>query len=267
MIILDNVLTEIQSQIAMHQPERGGALYGPKFQRAVTHFEYDKEGETSAVSYVPSLRLIENVKTVENHIGLQFKGIIHSHPRGFDRPSAGDLMAVQSFFRLNPHLSSMALPIVQQIHVPTEQQGLGFIHWFNAVKTLKPAELNPLSNGLQTAQTNIQIIAEDLFVIPLFKDVNSLVRALALKGVEFKITPKVQHLQIENAHLLGLVASNDDHQEFMFFLSLDYPLTSPIVLYQDNNQTKQLSFPWTGFDDKEASLNRMVDALLPTFHS
>ncbi len=74
MIILDNVLTEIQNQIDMHHPELGGALYSPKFQRAVTHFQCDQEGEPSSVSYFPSLRLIENVKTVESQIGLQFKG-------------------------------------------------------------------------------------------------------------------------------------------------------------------------------------------------
>lgn len=246
----------------MHQPERGGALYGPKMQRAVTHFEYDKEGETSSVSYVPSLRLIENVKTVETQTGLQFKGIIHSHPRGFDRPSAGDLLAVQSFFRLNPHLSSMALPIVQQIGAPTDLPDLRYIRWFNAVRTSRPTVTNAQANTLASAQSEISIAPDELFVIPLFKDVDYLVRTLALKDIHLKVAPKVQHLQIENAHLMGLVVSNDQNKEFMFFLSLDYPLTSPIVLFQDQDQTKQLQFLWTGFENKEASLVRVAAALL-----
>ena len=65
MIITDLALVDIRLNIASHRPERGGALYGPKGHAAVTHFEFDAEGATSAVSYVPSRRLIDNVRAVE----------------------------------------------------------------------------------------------------------------------------------------------------------------------------------------------------------
>ncbi len=80
MILTDLVYQEIREHLALHRPERGGALYGPKNYPVVTHFEYDFDAETSAVSYVPSTRLIKNVSIVEHETGLQLKGIIHSHP-------------------------------------------------------------------------------------------------------------------------------------------------------------------------------------------
>ena len=73
MVITDLVYGEIRSELASQAPERGGALYGSKGYPFVTHFEFDPEGETSSVSYVPSSRLIANVPKVEAETGLQFE--------------------------------------------------------------------------------------------------------------------------------------------------------------------------------------------------
>lgn len=135
MVITDIVYAEIHDSIAAHPAERGGALYGPRNYPLVTHFEYDEAGRTSSVSYVPSSRLIANVPRIERETGLQFKGIIHSHPRGLTRPSQGDEQTVGSFFRLNPHLSQMALPIVQPVSPSpgrTATDGGRFLHWYRA---------------------------------------------------------------------------------------------------------------------------------------
>ena len=124
------VLEDIKRDIAAHRPERGGALYGIKNIPLITHFEYDDAGKTSYASYVPSTQLIANVQRVERETGLQFKGIVHSHPRGLNHPSGGDEKTVQSFFRLNPHYSVIALPIVQEIHPRQDPDSSECVHWY-----------------------------------------------------------------------------------------------------------------------------------------
>lgn len=52
MVITDQAYGQIGAQIAAHAPERGGALYGPRGLPFVTHFEFDPDGLTSAVSSV-----------------------------------------------------------------------------------------------------------------------------------------------------------------------------------------------------------------------
>lgn len=262
MIITDLALAEIRVHIASHRPERGGALYGPKGQFAVTHFEFDAEGATSAVSYVPSRRLINNVHAVELETGLQLKGIVHSHPRGFARPSQGDIQTVQSFFRLNPHFSRLELPIVQQIGADEPNDGTGFIKWFNAVRSADSAGSFGVSSMTSNKSPSVEIISDDIFVIPLFNDATALTRSLASRGIVVQLDPKVQHLKIQNANLIGLVARNDQSQEFMFFVGFDYPVMPPVVLYQEKGETCQLAFTWSGLDNRHQALQNVVAALL-----
>lgn len=261
MIITDLALAEIRSHIASHRPERGGALYGPKGQFAVTHFEFDAEGATSAVSYVPSRRLIDNVRAVELQTGLQLKGIVHSHPLGFAKPSQGDIQTVQSFFRLNPHFSRMELPIVQQIGANEPQDSAGFIKWFNAARGAELASSFGLGSVTSNKGPSVEIISDDLFVIPLLKDANELAQSLASRGIDLKVDPKVQHLKIQNASLIGLVTRNDQMQEFMFFVGYDYPVMPPVVLYQEEGNTCQLEFIWNGLEHRNKALQNIAVAL------
>jgi hypothetical protein len=262
MIITDLVLLDIKRQIAIHKPELGGALFGPRDLFVVTHFEFDKEGQSSSVTYTPSLRLIGNIGKIELETGLKFKGIIHSHPEGFDRPSIGDKLAVQSFFRLNPHISVMALPIVQQLHSPILGSENNFIHWFNAVRSLNSGNSTRINNTLSSNLPNVDINKDELFVIPILKDICFLLNKLAENELSLKLDFKLQHMKIHNSNLIGLVAKNNNKKEFMFFVGFDYPITAPIVLYQDQLNTRQLAFYWRGIDDKEKSLHNLANSLV-----
>lgn len=261
MIITDLALADIRLHIASHRPERGGALYGPKGHFAVTHFEFDTEGATSAISYVPSRRLIDNVRVVELQTGLQLKGIVHSHPLGFVKPSPGDIQTVQSFFRLNPHFSRLELPIVQQIGANEPQDSDGFIKWFNATRGAELASPFGLGSVTSNKGPSVDIISDELFVIPLLKDANELAQSLASRGIDLKVDPKVQHLKIQNTTLIGLVARNDQMQEFMFFVGFDYPVISPVVLYQEKGNTCQLKFIWNGLENLQKALQNIAVAL------
>jgi len=261
MLITDLALAEIRTHIASHEPERGGALYGPKNQNIVTHFEYDLDGETSAVSYLPSRTLINNVKTVEIETGLKLKGIVHSHPRGYTRPSQGDIQTIQSFFRLNPHLSKIELPIVQPIGRNESQGGSNFINWFKAERGNEATISSEMVSSKNHRAPQINIVSDDLFVIPLLEDVNQLAVLLNNHRFDIRVDTKVQHLRIQNASLIGLVARCKNSQDFMFFVTTDYPITAPIVFYQTKGQTSQLEFNWSGLENRQGGLQNVADAL------
>src|SRR4051812_22763268 len=112
LFVLDRPLREISAHIATHEPERGGALLGSIGKLVVTRFISDPEAETSGSTYRPSRELNRQVKEVEATEGLEFKGIVHSHPGRLDRPSGQDERELRIGLDLNPHLATYLLPIV-----------------------------------------------------------------------------------------------------------------------------------------------------------
>lgn len=265
MVITDLVYGEIRSQLASHAPERGGALYGSKGYPFVTHFEFDPEGETSSVSYVPSTRLIANVPKVEAETGLQFKGIIHSHPMGNTCPSRGDEQTVASFFRLNPHYSAMALPIVQQVSSRGFGGGSEFLHWYRAERRGEPATRTGgfgLIPSFQATQAKlVEVFPEDFYIVPIEEHVKRVLALLHKRGLTLTATQRVQPLKVQNAELVGLVATSLQGHEFMYFVSLDYPIVAPVVLYQRNGKTENLRFHWDGMSNVDDSLSEIAELL------
>lgn len=275
MVITDIVYEEIYEQIAAHRPERGGALYGPRGYPFVTHFEFDVDGITSSVSYVPSTALIENVPHVERTTGLQFKGIVHSHPHGLIRPSYGDEQTVGSFFRLNPHLSQMALPIVQSSRgsfgKKTEAE---FLHWYRAERAGASFGSGRSSRVLDlfrasaisgiASQNPVRIVDEDFHVLPIFAHMKILAATLKRQGITLSdMTASLQVLKVQNAELVGLSAQELGvamGRELYFFVSIDYPIVPPVVLRAVNGSTTQLRFQWDGFGEHELNLAEVADA-------
>lgn len=261
MVITDLVYEQIRAYIASHAPERGGALYGPRAFPLVSHFEFDPEGLTSSVSYVPSGRLIANVPRVERETGLQFKGIVHSHPDGLTRPSAGDEQTVGSFFRMNPHFAAMALPIVQR------QRGDGpFMRWYRAERREEPPT-RPLRlpfgqvAAASAGSAGVEVLAEDFHVLPISGHVSRVLGLLRERGIALGADGVLQSLKLQNAELVGLVASSPEGHEFMYFVSIDYPVVPPVVLCQVGGSTEQLRFVWDGLGDADGCLRTIAETL------
>lgn len=259
MVITDLVYNKIYTEIAQHYPEKGGALFGPRGLPFVTHFEMDTDAETTAVSYIPSTKLINKVPKIESEIGLQFKGIIHSHPRGVIRPSGGDASTVSSFFRLNPHFSSMLLPIVQQAQNISDD----FIHWYRAEKR---AEQNTSTLGFEKlmgrSPSSISIIQEDCFILPVAEHINIIIEKLAECNLILVMDEKPNFVKIKNADMLSITAKSTQGHEFIYFVSMDYPIIPPIVLYQLDGETKILEIGWIGLQDPLKAVDGVVQALL-----
>jgi Prokaryotic homologs of the JAB domain len=266
MVITDLVYSEIRTLLASHAPERGGALYGSKGYPFVTHFEFDQEGETSSVSYVPSTRLIANVPKVEAETGLQFKGIIHSHPLGYTHPSGGDEQTVASFFRLNPHFSAMALPIVQQVNSRGLESQSEFLHWYRAERrgeqTVRAAGRKLLSSLSLSCAKPVEVLPEEFHIVPIAEHVKKILTHLQTGGLTLTATSQVQPLKVLNAELIGLVATSQQGHEFLYFVSLDYPIVAPVVLFQSELKTKTLCFSWDGMSAVESSLFEIGEALM-----
>jgi proteasome lid subunit RPN8/RPN11 len=258
MIVTDIVYEQVRTQLAEQAPERGGALYGPKGFPVTSHFEYDAKGATTSVSYVPSTALIDNVHRVERETGLQLKGIVHSHPKGYRMPSEGDRKTVQSFFRLNPHFSAMALPIVQ----PLDRTGCdeNFLAWYRAERR---GATSGIVNWLSDRDgPGVEIIPEEFHILPLWAHMAMLLEMLGKEHIHLECSKRVQHLAIQNAQLLGLVATGMDGLELMFFAPFDYPVIAPLVLYKHGKTTRSLKLHWDGMREPRESLTRLVEELL-----
>ena len=105
-------LDKINKYIASHPPERGGALLGPVGKPIITDMIPDPQAQTTGATYFPSLELTERVQQVEKLGLLEFKGVIHSHPRSLDRPSEPDKIAFREGLKINPHMEYFVAPIV-----------------------------------------------------------------------------------------------------------------------------------------------------------
>ena len=52
------------------------------------------------------------MQDAERGQGLAFCGVVHSHPGGFDQPSAQDDVAFRKGLDINPHLARFVAPII-----------------------------------------------------------------------------------------------------------------------------------------------------------
>ncbi|GAA6210266.1 hypothetical protein NBRC116602_00060 [Hyphomicrobiales bacterium 4NK60-0047b] len=111
-LFTDTVMSEIDLSISQKEPEQGGALLGAPDSNLISHFIYDEDAEVSHATYLPSKRLIKAVQELEKQDGLQFKGIIHSHPGMMDHPSGQDHHAFASQLTHNLHMGRFIAPIV-----------------------------------------------------------------------------------------------------------------------------------------------------------
>ena len=271
-LIVDCVYEEIKQHLGRWTPERGGALYGLRGHPCITHFEYDDVAETTAGSYVPSARLVASVQRVEAETGLEFKGIVHSHPRGFVRPSGQDERAVAKFFELNPHFSQMALPIVQEVSDDEGQAEAPFLHWYRAERARsRPSPVSGVwqTRGPVSERLGVHVTAEDFHVLQVHGHARLIGMSLSGfggEGSEPVLSGKVQHIQLMGADLVGLVCSTGG-REFMFFVSLAYPVASPLVLYEVDGSTRSLKVAWDGTADPIDQLGQIARALMSAWPS
>lgn len=245
--ILDTVIRQVQNEVAAHEPERGGALLGPRGRDVVSLFVPDPAARVTAVSYIPSRRLISTVTEFEREAGLEFKGILHSHPSSLDRPSGQDNAEVAKGLGLNPHLALYLCPIVTHREVArgTDHETAvagGKISWHAARRTR--------SNGVRVQRMPVT-------VIPLDADAE---RVAHRYGASTPV-PAVE-LNVEGVDLVGrrIVLPG---LEVLVLFSESHPAVAPVVLATpEGGSTRQLHLEWSLAVPAEERLLRAMEAHL-----
>jgi proteasome lid subunit RPN8/RPN11 len=105
-LFTDYLINEIAAEITAFPPERGAALLGPPATPLISRFLPNEQAKATGASYIPSTDLVVRVAETERTEGLQFKGVIHSHPGSFDRPSRPDRHAFRHGLDLNPRMAA-----------------------------------------------------------------------------------------------------------------------------------------------------------------
>jgi len=113
-VFTDSVIEDIRKTIGSRQPETGGVLGGPEPGK-ITRFFFDRDAETSRLTYSVNGDRINPVIAGWNDEGDHLASIIHSHPPGCQEPSLADVeFALRLLSRKdNDALPFFLIPIVQ----------------------------------------------------------------------------------------------------------------------------------------------------------
>jgi molybdopterin/thiamine biosynthesis adenylyltransferase/proteasome lid subunit RPN8/RPN11 len=256
--VLDAVLGAIDRSIAIHEPERGGALLGPEGRPVITSFVFDREARATRSTYQPSRALAEQVHSLEASTGLEFKGIVHSHPGGLDRPSHQDELELELGLLLNPHLSFYAAPIVSR----------GFGRRELGEHELALSVDSKISFFSATRVREGKIIVEQRSVkdVPLQQHLVALTRHFE---VEEEAEVELISQQLSGADVLaGRIVFPGD-LELLVLTSELYPDVPPLVLATQDGETKQLQVAWDLQTPADHRLIESVSSVLggkPPFH-
>ena len=103
------VYDEIMRTIGSILPETGGIL-GMK-DNSISSFYYDEYGSRTDNTYIPDFKRINDVLQMWNLSGIEFAGIIHSHPSDMRQLSYADVRYAVQIMNEND-LSELYFPLV-----------------------------------------------------------------------------------------------------------------------------------------------------------
>ncbi|WP_242392362.1 ThiF family adenylyltransferase [Anaeromyxobacter oryzisoli] len=248
MYVADWLLRELEAELAVHPPERGGALLGPRQRPVLTHLVPDPGAVATAISYAPSRALAARVVELEREADLELAGIVHSHRDGLDRPSEQDALELAEGLRRNPHLARYAGPIVSDRREDAE---------------LAPHEL-PLPSGKisffaahRTREGGAELRPVRVRLVPLLRDLERAADALGGERPATFVSDAGR-----GALLAGRLGLPGD-LELVVLASELYPSLPPAVLLSGaGDATEQLQLPWALAAPEE---DRLVAALRTVF--
>jgi hypothetical protein len=254
-LFTDCVIEQIGKGIAAHMPERGGALLGPPAMPLVSHFLADAQASVTRGSYIPSIDLVQGVAEIEQTEGLQFKGVIHSHPGSLDRPSGPDQRAFRRGLDLNPRMAAFLAPIVTLDRAADESRPNEITITADSRMTVHVAyrrtpkqDTEPLKRS-STRPGGERLIIETppCQVIPVGVHVSEVMDGLAKEG---EPTGQLRWgtLAVNGIHFISatfLMAGS----EVIFLFPPTYPTSKPALLVtkiaQDHfDDTREISFGW-----------------------
>ncbi|WP_191090860.1 Mov34/MPN/PAD-1 family protein [Niallia endozanthoxylica] len=244
--ITDELLKEIKELIADLPPEQGGALLGPRGSRLMTQFVFDSKAHTTSATYNASRNLDQIVKKKEQEHGVVFKGIVHSHPGGYDSPSWMDVQTVEGSLHTNQHMEFFIAPIVT-VHYPNalanHELSLGDnrkISFYGGFRE-KLGRDKPILSNRSTRTFSLEKL--DIKKIPLLQIKEDIRKCSRLFGEEADF--RVLLIEQEEGEPF-ITAEMKVGETLEFFVSCDihYPHSPPRILRIDHNQVTELEFNW-----------------------
>lgn len=103
----------ILAELVSRPAEAGGLLLGPVDSDDITEFFFDIGGICTGATYSPDhVTLNRHLKESWLPSGRDWKGFVHSHPRGYGRLSSGDLAYIGRLLAKSSDMTTFAAPIV-----------------------------------------------------------------------------------------------------------------------------------------------------------
>jgi proteasome lid subunit RPN8/RPN11 len=242
-VFTDDSITAMHVHLGLQAPEQGGALMGPPRSSLVTQFIPDHEAETTRVSYVPSHGLTGNVQHVEAKGALILKGIVHSHPGTFDRPSGPDHRAFADVLRANPGMPSLLAPIITR--GKPDDDAMHEVSLGPGVKMSCYEAWRNTDRRRWQATVSVDRIA--VTVAPISSATERLVSALTPHTGA--LTIRTTEVVISGVYYTAKLISGAALDVTVLFPP-DFPVTKPAVLLLRHGQTnpgcqtEELLFPW-----------------------
>ena len=118
----DNVYQQICSTIGARPAESGGMLGSSDGGKTIDAYYFDVSSANSSNTYTPDTNALNRIIGEWNQRGIQFCGMIHSHPLGYAGPSLPDYeYADRILTAMKLPRNLIYLPIVQ-VHDPAKHQ-------------------------------------------------------------------------------------------------------------------------------------------------
>lgn len=263
LFIYDTVLEQIKKDIGNHRPERGGALLGQPGKAIVSKFIFDSTALTTASTYSPSRRLNQLVKETEENEGLEYKGIIHSHPGKLDQPSGQDISELSTGLRLNPHMPFYLVPIVTLNNIDLLEDhelavGKTKISFYAGYRSKEPEMEN---TGFESKYDDIFLRNVKVQPIPkglLTRDVEALCHMRA--GLR---NPQVFLVNQEIQPMLACTLEMEDRFDLLMVVDSHYPACKPSILVTDTDGNQQEFQPdWSEAELFVQNLDKLITSLI-----
>lgn len=103
----------IVTTVGSKPPESGGLLLGPSATDEVTEFWFDPHSRSSSTTYSPDTVAMNRLLREEwRPRGLDWKGFVHSHPRGFEELTSGDVDYIERLLASSKDMKRFVAPVL-----------------------------------------------------------------------------------------------------------------------------------------------------------
>lgn len=145
----------LRRTVGARPAETGAVLGGDRATGLITHVHVDQAAAVTAATYSPDIASVNRLLREKwDPAGIEFLGFVHSHPRGYARPSRGDEVYASRILTALPKLERMLMPIIQT----KPDTGRFSLHGFVAVR--EPAD------GVRVLPSSVKIAGPERITMP-----------------------------------------------------------------------------------------------------